>query len=234
MRGSGAVELKKFLKMRLGDEELFKEEKKQAVALHVPGSTKADDDPWDILLREFVVNNSQFDVRNKDIKELSPKIWTLYPKLKVLDLSQNPALAVIPEEISKLANLQTLRLQQCSVTSLPLSILRDMEELQSLDLDRNKLTTFYPEYDEFTPQQIAQINLKSLNHLNINGNQLTKIPGICKHFPNLKQLLLHMNKVDDVKELCRSAYSGLETVDLGGNKVTEIPIAMIYYLKGLC
>jgi len=45
-----------------------------------------------------------------------------------------------------------------------------MEELQSLDLDRNKLTTFYPEYDEFTPQQIAQINLKSLNHLNINGN----------------------------------------------------------------
>jgi len=43
-----------------------------------------------------------------------------------------------------------------------------------------------------------------------------------------------MNKVDDVKELCRSAYSGLETVDLGGNKVTEIPVAMIYYLKGLC
>lgn len=43
-----------------------------------------------------------------------------------------------------------------------------------------------------------------------------------------------MNKVDDVKELCRSAYKGLETVDLGGNKVTEIPVAMIHFLKGLC
>lgn len=28
MRNAGAVELKKFLKMRLGDEEVFKEEKK--------------------------------------------------------------------------------------------------------------------------------------------------------------------------------------------------------------
>ena len=87
MRGAGAVELKKFLKMRLGDEEVFKEEKKQAVALHIPGATQKEDDQWDILLREFVVNNAQFDCRNKDIKELSPKIWTMYPKLKVLDLS---------------------------------------------------------------------------------------------------------------------------------------------------
>lgn len=109
-----------------------------------------------------------------------------------------------------------------------------MDELQTLDLDRCKLTDFYPEYDTFTPQQIAQINLKSLNHLNVNGNQITKIPGICKHFPNLKQLMMHMNKVDDVKELCRSAYKGLETIDLGGNKVTEIPIAMLHFLKGLC
>lgn len=125
-------------------------------------------------------------------------------------------------------------MQQCSVSSLPFSILTEMEELQSLDLDRNKFTAFYPEYDQYTPQQIAKINLKSLNHLNINGNSLTKIPGICKHFPNLKQLLLHMNKVESVKELCRSAYSGLETVDLGGNKIQEIPVAFVHFLKGLC
>ena len=65
MRTSGAVELKKFLKMRLGDEDIFKEEKKQAVALKVPGATRKDDDPWDTLLREFVINHTQLDLRNK-------------------------------------------------------------------------------------------------------------------------------------------------------------------------
>lgn len=76
MRNAGAVELKKFLKDRLGDEVMFAEEKKQAVALHIPGATQKEADHWDIMLREFVINNVQLDVRKKDIKELSPKIWT--------------------------------------------------------------------------------------------------------------------------------------------------------------
>ena len=54
IRNAGAVELKKYLKMRLGDDELFKEEKKQAQVLLVPGANAAEADPWEILLREFV------------------------------------------------------------------------------------------------------------------------------------------------------------------------------------
>ena len=44
MRNAGANELKEFLKMRLGDEEIMKEEKKQALVLKVPGATKGEED----------------------------------------------------------------------------------------------------------------------------------------------------------------------------------------------
>lgn len=43
-----------------------------------------------------------------------------------------------------------------------------------------------------------------------------------------------MNKITSVKPLCRSLFSGLEVIDLGGNKVDELPVALIHYCKGLC
>jgi hypothetical protein len=39
------------------------------------------------LLREFVVNGTQLDLRGKDLKIASPKLWEKYPNLQVLDLS---------------------------------------------------------------------------------------------------------------------------------------------------
>ena len=38
MRSAGAVQLKKFLKLRLDDSEIAQEEKKQAVVLGIPGA----------------------------------------------------------------------------------------------------------------------------------------------------------------------------------------------------
>ena len=51
--------------------------------------------------------------------------------------------------------------------------------------------------------------------------------------PALKQLHLHMNRLTDVKELCRSQFGGLEVIDIGNNRVTEIPIALPFYLARL-
>ena len=44
---------------------------------------------------------------------------------------------------------------------------------------------------------------------------------------------LHMKKITDVKELCRSSYANLEIVDLGNNKIREIPIALAHYISSL-
>lgn len=65
MRNAGANELKAFLKMRLGDEVIAKEDKKQAISLKRPGATKEEEDPWDFMLREFIVSGSQLDLKNK-------------------------------------------------------------------------------------------------------------------------------------------------------------------------
>ena len=53
MRGAGAEQLKKYLKMRLSDNEVAKEEIAQGVASNMPGAT-ASYDAWDTFLREFV------------------------------------------------------------------------------------------------------------------------------------------------------------------------------------
>ena len=140
MRTAGAVQLKKFLQMRLGDEDIKKAEQNQAKILGTPGATKGDEDPWEFLLREFVVNNTQLDLRGKELNNISPILWERYPNIQVLDLSQNPI--QIPEEIGMLEGLKTLRLQQCGLKSLPMSVLK-LQCLQSIDLDKNNFTEFY-------------------------------------------------------------------------------------------
>lgn len=46
-------------------------------------------DHWEVLLREFVINNSQLDLKNKELSNISPLLWQKYTQLTFLDLSQN-------------------------------------------------------------------------------------------------------------------------------------------------
>ena len=95
-----------------------------------------------------------------------------------------------------------------------------LTELKCLDLAKNNIKSFFddPHSRELIVDR-SQINLPSLSYLNLNGNQLTKIPKIVRYLPNLKQLHLHMNRIEDVEELCRESMKGLEVLDLGGNKI---------------
>jgi hypothetical protein len=43
-----------------------------------------------------------------------------------------------------------------------------------------------------------------------------------------------MNKIDSLNFMCREAFYNIETIDLGGNKLTEVPKALTFYLKNLC
>jgi len=56
--------------------------------LGVPGASNiGEDDPWEVLLREFVISNSQLDLKSRELISISPKLWENYSQLTFLDLS---------------------------------------------------------------------------------------------------------------------------------------------------
>jgi Leucine-rich repeat (LRR) protein len=162
---------------------------------------------------------------------VSPKLWEKYHKtLTFLDLSDNPELGKvgIPEEIANLKALRKLRLVNCGLTSVPKSILK-MSSLESLELEKNKLAGFF---DDEEHNQLS-VKLDNLTYINFNGNQLSEVPKLLQFVPNLAQLHMHMNKVSSLNILCRDRFNSLEVLDLGGNKVAEVPVAFVKFLQNL-
>ena len=67
------------------------------------------------------------------MQEVSPKVLQL-SDLTILDLSGNPAINFIPQDIDMLHSLKTMRFCSVGLSSLPSSILK-MNSLQSLELN---------------------------------------------------------------------------------------------------
>lgn len=42
-----------------------------------------------------------------------------------------------------------------------------------------------------------------------------------------------MNKLTQVRELCRRDFENLDVLDLGNNKISEVPVALVHYCKNL-
>ena len=79
-------------------------------------------------------------------------------------------------------------------------MLSTFTELQNLELEKNNFKEF------FSDAKPAEVRVKCLSYLNLNGNQLTLVPEILRYFTNLKQLHLHMNKITSVNALCRPKF----------------------------
>jgi len=81
------------------------------------------------------------DLKSKNLTDISPKLFT-YKNLTVVDLSNNPTLSLIPDDIDKLINLKTLRWSGNNVQSLPNSLLT-LKDLDTLELNKNKISSFF-------------------------------------------------------------------------------------------
>lgn len=75
-----------------------------------------------MLIREFK-QGTALDLRNKTLTDFSPKVLELND-LTVLDLSANPGITFLPEDIDRMTSLKTLRFQNNGLRALPSSLLR--------------------------------------------------------------------------------------------------------------
>ena len=44
---------------------------------------------------------------------------------------------------------------------------------------------------------------------------------------------MHQNRITEIKDLCRKEFASLEVLDLGTNKIQELPIALVHYMGNL-
>lgn len=112
-------------------------------------------------LNEFPPEIFSIDTLNFDDQNW----WQCYPISK-LDLSNNQ-IAVFPEGVGKLPDLQLIRMKNNFLKQIPESIFA-LENIKSLDFGKNKLQNLPPQI------QIC----KPLVELILSGNELTKIPDL--------------------------------------------------------
>ncbi|MCI5058112.1 MAG: leucine-rich repeat domain-containing protein [Flavobacteriales bacterium] len=124
-------------------------------------------------------------------------------------------------EISKLKNLDTLILDEVTITDIPEEIAR-MINLKSLKIIDCQMKSFarLPE-------------LKSLKDLQISGSGLLKIPQEVTYLTGLESISLKSNKLTDIGVL--TGLKRLQKIDVSGNLIKYLPssLGMLKNLRGL-
>lgn len=101
-----------------------------------------------------------------------PQDIELCRKLSLLCCNNNP-LQSLPEEMANCRNLQTLKCSHGNLTEIPTDIF-ELPKLHTLQVDNNKIC-FIDETFLFG---------SCLSELNLNHNQLTRLPNFIKEFSN--------------------------------------------------
>jgi len=134
-------------------------------------------------------------------------------QLNTLRLSGNQLMA-LPEWLDQLTQLKSLGLANNKLTALPKSLSR-LTQLQELDLWRNQLTAL--------PDWLSQ--LRQLRLLDLYGNKLTELPEWLGQLTQLRELHLGGNELTILPDSL-SQLTQLESLNLSGNKLTELPDAL--------
>ncbi|MEH2450224.1 leucine-rich repeat protein [Nostoc sp.] len=121
--------------------------------------------------------------------------------------------------MARLEQLTSLDLSGNKLTTLSEAIAR-LEQLTSLDLSDNKLTTL--------PEAIAR--LEQLTSLDLSGNQLTTLPEAITCLPQLTTLNLRYNQLTTLPEAI-ARLEQLTSLNLSFNKLTTPPEILAKSIK---
>lgn len=145
--------------------------------------------------------------------------------LEVCDLSRNRIVALPAGMFKDATNtLKELRLQNNSISALAPGLVADMNQLVTLDLSRNTLTSSWLNSATFT-------GLIRLVLLDLSRNKIVKVdPALFKDLYTLQILNLQHNEIETIPADTFSPMSNLHTLELAHNKLTYLDA---YSLNGL-
>ncbi|MBN1923526.1 MAG: leucine-rich repeat domain-containing protein [Nanoarchaeota archaeon] len=143
-----------------------------------------------------------------------PESITRLVNLEELRLNRNP-LFKFPEEILELKNLKSLMIQNININALPERIYL-LSKLEDLTISNNNLKCL--------PESFW--NLKNLKILDIVENEIKSIPESIRNLANLKQLFIGSNPLTNVPEDIGN-LSKLEFISMLGLKIEAVPDSII-------
>ncbi|KAF2074820.1 hypothetical protein CYY_003884 [Polysphondylium violaceum] len=164
--------------------------------------------------------------------------------IRELDLSHNQ-IQSIPSEICKLLSLQSLNLGFNKIESIPVE-LSECYQLVSLDLQSNSLTTItensFSKLNNLNTLNLSNnklttlskdiVNLASISILYVDNNCIESI-AIPSNHSSLNELYINSNQLKSLESLCQLSFSNITKLAANFNQITTIP-SMISNLKRLC
>ncbi|XP_050503251.1 leucine-rich repeat-containing protein 47-like [Diabrotica virgifera virgifera] len=169
---------------------------------------------WPEIEQAKIENRHELVLSGKEIASkiakngLDLSVFTL-EGLNFLNIS-GTELSAIPDDIGKLANLQTLVLHSNKLEHANENIAK-LTKLKMLDLSRNLITSI--------PDGFADLPLTTLN---LNVNRLESFPEFTKN-SKLAVLDLSNNKLKLFPRVCSEELVNLSELKLHGNEIEEIP-----------
>lgn len=156
------------------------------------------------------------NLSHNKIESIPPTLFVQLTDLLFLDLSNN-LLETLPPQTRRLANLQTLILND---NPLGLFQLRQLPSLQSLE-------TLHMRNTQRTLANLPTSldTLANLSDVDLSKNSLTKVPDALYSLQNLKRLNLSDNEITEVSS-AMDIWQKLESLNLSRNKLTTLPASL--------
>ena len=123
----------------------------------------------------------------------------LFPTLKNLEIRFEGITSISSDTLQDFKNMETLKIQQTSIKSIPESLLRGLSKLKQMSL-------FWNQQLNALPPKLFRKNTKNLERLFINHHQ-------------------HLNHIDEEQFM---GLRNLSELDLGSNQLFTIPDKLLY------
>mmetsp|Transcript_21155 Transcript_21155/g.29905 ORF Transcript_21155/g.29905 Transcript_21155/m.29905 type:complete len:345 (+) Transcript_21155:90-1124(+) len=168
-------------------------------------------------------NLQVLDVGHNPLQSLPDEIALLGKSLKQLWCDDCQITGSIPKCVMDLTNLETLRLSQNRITTMPAEI-HKLQKLKTLCLDRNQISQI--------PSELSQLG--QLEAFMIRQNQLESLPeGVPgKTMANLSVLHVSSNRLTSLPTSLGECTS-LQTIYVNGNEIQRIPDGVGHGLPNL-